>query len=132
MNILIDTNVISYIIKEDSRAEYFLELMQGHQHFISFMTVAELLLWAERRNWGARRSKQLEKTLQTDYHIIPFEFALARKWSDVMAETYRKGVPMLTADAWIAATACYHSMPLLTHNRKDFENVTQLVLLEDG
>jgi predicted nucleic acid-binding protein len=39
---------------------------------------------------------------------------------------------MQTADAWIAATALLYEVPLITHNRRDYEGVAGLVLISES
>lgn len=39
--ILLDTNVVSYLLKGDTRAAAYAPLLQGHRLAISFVTVAE-------------------------------------------------------------------------------------------
>jgi predicted nucleic acid-binding protein len=40
-----------------------------------------------------------------------------------------KGRPIQTADAWIAASALYYQVPLITNNRADYSAVDGLVVL---
>lgn len=39
---LLDTNIVSYIYKGDSRAAAYQRHLLGHQWFVSFMTLAEI------------------------------------------------------------------------------------------
>lgn len=41
-------------------------------------------------------------------------------------------LPISAADAWIAATALLYGVPLVTHNRKDFEGIDGLVVISEG
>ncbi|MDX2217251.1 MAG: hypothetical protein SFY66_28550 [Oculatellaceae cyanobacterium bins.114] len=45
--LLIDTDVVSFIFKQDSRAENYTTLLQDNQLALSFMTVAELFQWLQ-------------------------------------------------------------------------------------
>ncbi len=45
--ILIDTNIISYILKTATRAKQYAPLLAGNRLAISFATVAELFEWSE-------------------------------------------------------------------------------------
>jgi tRNA(fMet)-specific endonuclease VapC len=40
--LLLDTDVFSFLLKGDSRANAYTPLLQGHRLALSFMTVAEL------------------------------------------------------------------------------------------
>lgn len=72
--VLLDTNIVSFLLKGDSRARSYAPCLQDRMLAISFMTVAELFQWAAIRNWGARRMSQLETSLQS-YIIPPIPFA---------------------------------------------------------
>ena len=76
--ILLDTNIVSFLQKGDSRAKLYAPYLQGQHLAISFMTVAELYQWAAIRSWGERRKKQLEATLATDYTVLAFSLKLCQ------------------------------------------------------
>jgi len=54
--IVLDTDVVSFLFKGDSRAPMYLSHLQNRQWLISFMTEAELEQWALLANWGAKRA----------------------------------------------------------------------------
>ena len=43
-----------------------------------------------------------------------------------------KGHPINAGDAWIAATALRHDLPLVTHNRSDFEHIPGLAVISEA
>jgi predicted nucleic acid-binding protein len=53
--IVLDTDVVSFLFKADTRAQVYLPQLQDRQWFISFMTEAELEQWALLANWGGKR-----------------------------------------------------------------------------
>jgi hypothetical protein len=57
---VVDTDVISYIFKGDTRNASYYPHLSGKLALISFMTLAELRQWALLRNWGDARRQQLE------------------------------------------------------------------------
>jgi tRNA(fMet)-specific endonuclease VapC len=126
--VLLDTNIVSFLLKGDSRARSYAPHLQGRILAISFMTVAELFQWAFVHNWGARRMSQLETSLR-NYTVLPFDIALCRLWGEVRANCRAVGRPISPQDAWIAATALQHRMPLVTHNPADFEAIEELELI---
>jgi len=126
--VLLDTNVVSFLFKGDSRTSVYAPHLQGHRLAISFMTVAELFQWAAIRNWGAHRTEQLESSLQ-QYLVLPFDIALCRLWGETRAQCRAVGRPISPQDAWIAATALRHSLPLVTHNPNDFAVIEGLTLI---
>lgn len=44
----------------------------------------------------------------------------------------RGGRPVAAADAWVAATALYRGVPLVTHNRADFTGVAGLPVISES
>lgn len=53
--VVVDTDVVSFHCKNDSRFASYAPQLDGKQLVLSFMTIAELWLWQELRNWGQRR-----------------------------------------------------------------------------
>lgn len=123
--LLLDTNILSYILKKDTRATHYAPLLAGHRLAISFATVAELFEWAFIRKWGQQRQQQLTETLAT-YLIIPVDIELCRYWGTLRAEQQAQGNQMNTHDAWIAATARRYALPLVTHNPKHFRTIKDI------
>jgi predicted nucleic acid-binding protein len=54
---------------------------------------------------------------------------LCAKWAEVSFDAKKKGRAIQTADAWIAASALYYQVPLITNNRGDYSVVDGLALL---
>lgn len=126
MNTLIlDTDVVSFILKGDSRANQYANIVQGNRLALSFMTVAELFQWAAIRNWGEQRIANLEMSL-SNFLIIPIDIEVCRIWGNLRAERQAIGQIISPQDAWIAASAIRHNLPLVTNNAKDFQNITKL------
>jgi tRNA(fMet)-specific endonuclease VapC len=44
--VLLDTDVVSFILKGDTRAAGYMPLLTGNHLALSFMTVAELFQWS--------------------------------------------------------------------------------------
>jgi len=124
---LLDTDVVSFFIKGDSRASVYAALIQGNQLALSFMTVAELFQWAAIRKWGQQRIQQLEQRLLT-YLIIPSDIDMCRIWGKLRADRQSSGQTIAPQDAWIAATALRHQLPLVTNNISDFQGIPNLQL----
>jgi predicted nucleic acid-binding protein len=52
--------------------------------------------------------------------ILPFDFAAAEAYADILAERDGVGLPIHTADAQIAAICRVHQATCATRNSKDF------------
>jgi hypothetical protein len=87
-----------------------LHLKTGRLLGISFMSLAELERWPLERAWGPWRKTELGR------HLAHYT---ARS----------EGQPIQTADAWIAASALYYHVPLITNNGSDYSMVRDLIVL---
>lgn len=126
--ILVDTDVASYLLKGDTRAELYRPHLSGRTVVLSFMSVAELYRWAEARKWGERRRKALEQHLH-NFVTYGYNRRLCRVWATVMTEAQRTGSPLAAGDGWVAATALMHDIPLLTHNGRHYAGVSGLQVI---
>jgi predicted nucleic acid-binding protein len=127
---LVDTNIVSYIYKRDTRAKLYEPHLTGQTLFVSFMTVAELYRWPIEKNWGEPKKQELVQFLK-NFAVLPYDEGLAWSWAELVGKTCR-GRPMSLTDSWIAATALRHKIPLVTHNRKHFEQVPGLTIISES
>jgi predicted nucleic acid-binding protein len=125
---VVDTDVLSFWQKTDTRGAEYARILAGRTLIISFQTVAEQLRWAEERNWGDQRRRELEDFLKR-FLVQPYSIDLAREWATLMASMGKAGHPMASGDGWIAATALLVGAPLATHNRRDFESIPSLTII---
>lgn len=121
MAVVVDTDVLSFLNKQDDRGMFYLPYLANQLPIISFMTLAELERWTLAGNWGDRKRQHLMKYLRR-YTVHPVSALLCRKWAEVIDGARRRGRPMATSDAWIAATAILLDVTLLTYNASDFED----------
>lgn len=128
---VIATNVISYLMSGGPLAQAYEPYILGHTMVIAFQTVAELRFGAYRARWGERRIGALEEYLKSFAVVFPDD-ATCERWGRLRTEAERKGRHIDASDAWIAATALELNIPLITHNRKDFEMLEGLTLLSRG
>ncbi|HKZ84140.1 MAG TPA: PIN domain-containing protein [Anaerolineae bacterium] len=97
---------------------------------LSFMTVAELYQWAYLRGWSESRLAWLEDRLRA-YVVVPYDVELCRQWAAICAERQRQGRTISVQDAWVAATALRHGLPLVTHNAQDFAGISKLTVISE-
>lgn len=129
--IILDTNIVSYLMRGGPLAEAYAPHVQGKLLAIAFITVGEMYFGAENKNWGEKKRKELETTLR-NFVVIPYDHEIARCYGHLMAERKRNGQPIAPNDAWIAACATRHAVPLVTHNAKDFKGITSLEVITAG
>lgn len=115
-------------MKGDVLAKAYAPLVQGKLLAIAFVTVGEMYFGAEYKNWGEKRKKKLE-TMLHNFVVIPYDHEIVRCYGRLTAERRQNGRPIAPNDAWIAACAVRHAVPLVTHNAKDFEGITSLEVI---
>ena len=128
--LIVDTDVVSFLLKEDTRAQLYLPHLRGKTLALSFMTLAELYQWAYIRNWGTRKLVRMEEQLD-QYVVVPFDKELCKQWAAIAVERQRLGRPISVQDAWVAATAIQYDVPLVTHNHDDFTNIAGLRVISE-
>ena len=116
--VLLDTTVASLLHpkkKNDALRLKYEPHLQGQILALSFQSVAELWSWAEENNWATRQRAGMENFLQK-FLVIPYEMDLAKTWAQVNTHCKRIGRRLESGDAWIAATAVFYRIPLLSHD----------------
>src|SRR5262245_22959521 len=98
---VIDTNIASYLLRGATVGWEYLRLLQRYQANVAFVTAAELLFGAARRDLGPRRLANLERFL-AECPVIPFKQGMERVYAQIMADREDIGKPMDKSDAWIA------------------------------
>jgi tRNA(fMet)-specific endonuclease VapC len=131
MALLVDTDVVSFTFKNDTRADIYKPYLDGHMLAISFMTLAELERWILIAKWGERRQRELKRYLRR-YQIQRATNELCQKWAQVVEVVRENGRIISSSDGWIAATALLLGVPLVTHNKSDFIGIDGLTVISES
>lgn len=115
-SILVDTNIVVYLIAGGLKAEACAPYLDGHVLAISFQSVGELWYGAIRRELGDRKRRYLDEIVQR-MTVLSVDEAMVRIWAELRASSEGSGFTKQVADLWIAATAKRHDLPLLTNDR---------------
>ena len=90
--------------------------LEGRVVAISFQSVGELWYGTLRREWGERKRRRLDETIQR-MTVLSADEATVRIWAELRARSEASGFTKQVADLWIAATAKRHDLPVLTNDR---------------
>lgn len=126
--VVVDTDVVSYLFKRDTRDPLYDPHLQDRTLILSFMALAELDRWALERSWGKDRRSRLDRHLRK-FTIVYADRTLCSWWAETMNLARRNGRRVESADAWIAATALAADIPLITHNPTDYAGVDKLSVI---
>ena len=126
--LVLDTNIVSYLIRNHWPIDLYLPHLQGKVLTISFMTFAEILEGAYRLKQNPKKAQEILRIL-SKYKVLPCNDRICDLWARIRAERFRQ--PIAVDDAWIAATAIAYDIPLVTHNARDFEGITDLQMITE-
>lgn len=128
--VVVDTDIFSYLFRGQEVDRYRPHL-DGAVPVLSFASVGELHYGAIRAGWGERKKRDLEESIRR-YVVAPYNEDIAKLWGTLKAQAMRSGHPLGSApqtnDLWVCVIAIYHSAPLLTGNRRHFEDFPGLSL----
>lgn len=120
--IVIDTGVFAAELTRSGAAlaERYRPLIEGRNVFISFVTRAEVRFGAKRAGWGDARMRRLEQRFVAVEVVWPGpelveEYADLRAWC--VANGHGLGQKEHEADRWIAATARWLDVPLVSDDQ---------------
>ena len=128
-NLLLDTYIVSYLMRSDPLARLYRPHLANHSLAISFMTLAELYEGATRGNWGPGKRRYLDE-IHDFFVVIPSDRKLCSRYGEIRG--MRRRQPISAEDAWIAATAIEYACPLVTHNARDFHDIPGLTIVTEA
>lgn len=125
--ILLDTNICIYIInaKPPAVLERFRQYRMGDIGLCS--VVAAELAFGVAKSDSARNRQALEMFL-APLIILPFDTAAVWVYGDLRANLERRGTPIGSLDAMIAAHALSQQALLISNNTREFSKVPDLQL----
>ncbi len=128
---VVDTDVFSFVLKNDTRRVLYEPHLENQFLFLSFMSLAELHDWTLKYRWGFGRIASLENALKS-YSIQHSTREICSVWAEIVDDCRKNGKPIKTSDAWVAATAISLDVPLISHNAKDFKHIRGLNLITEN
>ena len=133
--ILLDTNVISELMRLDADKKVIAAINSFpiDTLYISAITYAEILQGIGLLDEGKRKQNLLkiaQKILALfDKKTLPFNKKSAHFYADIIQQRTQQGRPIDFPDAQIAAIALQHQLQLYTRNIKDFEKISELIVI---
>jgi predicted nucleic acid-binding protein len=126
--IVVDTNVISELSNQQPNpavSAWFLA-QEAHSLATTSISLAEVLYGLELLPHGKRRERLSELShiifeTALNGRVLPFGEPAARHYARLLAARRRRGTPMASLDAQIAAIALAAGASLATRNVTDFE-----------
>ena len=127
VQLIADTNIISYLFNEKPLGRAYEELIGDRRVGVTGHTLAELHSGATIAKWGERRLQQQAGFLRKFFHVPETE-EMAKLCGVLHGEREGVGRRIEWPDAWAAACALWFDVPLVTHDR-DHEGIRGLRVL---
>ena len=127
MNYLLDTNVVSELVKPrpNERVVRWIAEVDEDRTFLSVMTFTEIRQGIEQLGLGPRR-EGLRKWIDEDVperfagRIMPVDLRTADACGVLLAQSRKNGMGLGVVDALFAASALANQMTLVTRNTRHF------------
>ena len=127
MRVLLDTNVVSVILRGKEPPELTLRLAERPPEDLYISTItAQEVLFGFRRKQGVEHLEDRFERLLDRYEVLPFDLAAARVCADIAATLATQGKPLELADLEIAAIALANNLTLITGNDRHFRRIPGL------
>ena len=124
---LLDTNVISEVIRSTPHARVVTFLTEHDVLWLSSIVIHELEYGLQRMAQGQRRSSLQDSLLgiiaEYEDRILPLERGGAEWAARFRAHAQRSGRTLDLGDALIAGTAKTHDLAIATRNVRDFDGL---------
>jgi len=118
--ILVDTNIlIEFLRLKDKSQSRFVQTFQSGKHIPSVSNITISELWAG-KSTASKTNRQFIEKLLNNVEIFYANLEISKKTGEIIRES---NYSIAFQDAQIVATTIFYSLPLLTLNKKDFQNI---------
>ena len=127
-NILLDTSAVSDALRDEDQSDVLPYLNPPHRPAISFQSESELLVWAQSSTISAANASQIRGFLRTAT-VIYADRETVSHHARIIRHRKNEDRDERVEDAWIAATALARDLPLVTLDKKGFNDIRGLTLI---
>ena len=127
MAYLIDTDIIIFALRGDKTVLAKFEENKNIPISISMITYAELVFGAK-RSQNERTNMLKVNRIREIYSVEELNIGIMELFADIKANMYSKAMRIEDLDLFIAATAIYNDLTLVTNKTKHFKNIPLLKL----
>lgn len=126
MKYLLDTNVLIAMFKGNKAIRESIISAKPSQCIISDLTIGELLVGAYKG--GNKRQWEQVSDTQRKFATLPVSFDIIELYAKIRADLELQGIRVDSIDLLIGCTALRHGLTIVTHNRKHYERIPNLVI----
>jgi predicted nucleic acid-binding protein len=125
--LVIDTDVLSWVVWSRERYREFEELLDGHLPAVAFATVGEVRAGALKAKFGPVQTRTLEERLR-QLVVLPANDAVTRSFAQLYSRFRDQLKGGGVNDMWVAACALAQGpkpLPVVTGNLSDFRIIAR-------
>ena len=128
---LFDTNALSEVFRPRPNRAFarWLRELPADQQFTSSIVVAELYVAAYRASGSGKWLNRIREAILPIVRVIHFDLDCAEVGGRLQAGLMDRGVPIESADVFIAATAMRYRLTLVTANTRHYGRIPGLELV---
>ena len=127
MAYLIDTDIIIFALRGNKTVLAKFEENKNIPISISLITYAELVFGAK-RSQNERTNMLKVNRIREIYPVEELNIGIMEIFADIKMKMYAQAIRIEDMDLFIAATAIYNDLTLVTNNTKHFKNIPLLKL----
>ena len=131
--IVVDSDAFIWLTRGKRRAADLRPFVEERRIVLSFVSVAELRRGAIRLGYNEESRRRMEEEIAATLVVAPND-ALSNEWARVSDHArhlgHALGQSAQAHDAWVAATALYYRLPVLSLD-SDFDGFPGLVLFPE-
>ncbi len=127
MTYLVDSHYVADYLKGRSPAVSLLNTLVTDGLAISIITFAEVYEGIY-YGYSPKRYSSIYRQFLRGVSVLALTRSIAKQYALLRGELARKGLLIDQPDLFIAATALYHDMTLVTANFRDYERIPHLKL----
>jgi tRNA(fMet)-specific endonuclease VapC len=124
---LLDTNTCSYHLRRPSGLIHRF-IQHSGRLFVPTIVLGELYVWVYRRDDPTQGVATIDRFVRHEVQLLAFDERCAHEFGRLRGKLLRQGIVVGRVDLMIASVALVHSLSLVTHNMRDFQNVPGLQL----
>jgi len=126
---ILDTNTLIYFFKGMGNVSRNLLSVPPKEIGLPAIVLYELEVGIEKSKSPRKRKSQLKNFIEV-VNVIPFGYEEAKHTAKVRAALEKNGTPIGPYDILIAGTALSAKSILVTHNKREFEKIEGLQLVD--
>jgi tRNA(fMet)-specific endonuclease VapC len=123
---LLDTNIVSYWMRGDSRVIRRIKAHSPAELFLSTITLAEILYGIEKSPVKKEERREKIHQILSVLGMYAFDEAAAEEYAVIRAQLEREGRVISERDTQIASIAMANRLTVVTHNAQEFSRVDRL------